>query len=62
MTTLEELLNAATVSARGLDITIACDDHNTKDKLLDLLLRGQPHGELMSDGRAMGNEFPNGYD
>jgi hypothetical protein len=55
---LEELLAAATVSAHGLDITIACDDSATKDRILDLLLGGEPHEELMASP-AVGNEFPN---
>jgi hypothetical protein len=59
--TLEELLNAATVSAHGLDITIACDDHDTKDKILNRLLGGEPHEEMFA-GAAVGNEFPNGED
>lgn len=35
--TLGELLNATTISSSGLDITIACSDHDTKDAIFDLL-------------------------
>lgn len=34
---LETALRAAAVSSCGLDITIACDDHNTKDAILNAL-------------------------
>src|SRR4051812_46369925 len=54
--TLEELLNATTVSAHGLDITIACDDHATKDKILDLLLGGEPREEPVPSA-VLGNKF-----
>ncbi|MET4210482.1 hypothetical protein [Bradyrhizobium sp. LA2.1] len=32
------LMNATTVSCTGLDITIACNDHGTKDALMDALV------------------------
>ena len=31
------IITAATISASGLDITIACNDHDTKDAILDML-------------------------
>jgi hypothetical protein len=33
-----DLMNATTVSCTGLDITIACNDHGTKDALMDVLV------------------------
>ena len=35
---LGELLQSATVSAHGLDITIDCDDQETRDAIIDALL------------------------
>ncbi len=32
-----DAFSAATISCTGLDITIACDDHDTKDAIFNLL-------------------------
>jgi hypothetical protein len=37
MALTSELMNATTVSCSGLDITIACDDHDTKDAIMNAL-------------------------
>lgn len=34
---MKDLMSGTTISSTGLDITIACDDHDTKDALLDIL-------------------------
>lgn len=33
-----DLMNATTVSCTGLDITIACNDHDTKDAIMAVLV------------------------
>lgn len=40
MEKLDRLLNSATVSCSGLEIRIDCDDHDTKDAIMELLTGG----------------------
>lgn len=44
---LFELLQGAAVSSTGLDIIIACDDHDTKDAIFDML-SGETAHELVA--------------
>lgn len=57
---MHDLLRGATISSTGLDITIACDDHDTKDAILNMLDGDEPN-ELVAFAAIWAVQYQKDY-
>jgi hypothetical protein len=57
---MHDLLRGTTVSCTGLDITIACCDHDTKDALMNILT-GEKANELVAFAAIWAVQYQKDY-